>query len=151
MSAKRAILLIDHGSRRREANETLRCMADLVRYMLGEAVVVSHAHMELVAPTVAEGFDVCVAKGALEVLVQPYLLAPGRHAATDIPRLVAEAAVRHPGVAYRVCEPLGVHAKLAELVIERCGLAPAREVDGAGAAGCTLERTSCPAPWCARS
>lgn len=125
MNAPGAILLIDHGSRRPEANESLRCMADLVRFMLRGQLIVEHAHMELASPSVAQGFGACVAQGAREVTVQPYLLAPGRHARSDIPRLVGEAAAAHPGVTFRVSEALGVHVKLAELVLERCGVSSA--------------------------
>jgi sirohydrochlorin ferrochelatase len=38
---------------------------------------------------------------------------------TNIPLLVKEAANRHPGVAFRITEPLGVHPKLGEVILER--------------------------------
>ena len=41
---------------RDEANRMLECMANLVQHMVGDAVVVRHAHMELAEPSVAEGF-----------------------------------------------------------------------------------------------
>jgi len=115
---KPAIVLVDHGSRRAEANRTLEEMAALVR-AAAPGRVVRAAHMELAAPSVAEAVDACVAEGAREVVVVPYFLAPGRHSTCDIPRLAREAAARHPGVAVRVAEPLGAHPKLAELVLER--------------------------------
>ena len=43
----KAILLIDHGSRRDAANEMMDCMANLVQAMAGADVVVRYAHMEL--------------------------------------------------------------------------------------------------------
>ena len=78
--------------------------------------------MGLAAPDIPQGFAQCVQAGATEVVVHPYMLAAGRHAVQDIPRLVAEAARAFPKVTYRVTEPLGVDEKLAELVLERARL-----------------------------
>lgn len=117
---RRAILLIDHGSRRAEANAMLERVADLVRAEAGPDVVVSIAHMELASPTIAEGFAACVEAGADEVVAHPFMLAPGRHAAEDIPRMVEEAAAAHPGVRWRVTDPLGAHPLLARIVLDRC-------------------------------
>lgn len=121
----KAILLIDHGSKRAEANHMLECMANLVQHMVGDGAVVRAAHMELAGPTIAEGLAACVAAGATEVTCFPYMLSPGRHSTSDIPRLVGEAAAAFPGVAYRVTAAFGVHEKLGELILLRAGVAPA--------------------------
>jgi sirohydrochlorin ferrochelatase len=118
----RAILLIDHGSRRDEANEMLGSMADLVRRQVGSAAVVRYAHMELAEPSIARGFADCVEAGADEVIAFPYMLSPGKHSTADIPRLVAAAAAPYPGVQYRVTPAFGVHEKLGEIIAERAGL-----------------------------
>jgi sirohydrochlorin ferrochelatase len=134
---KRALLLVDHGSQRGEANAVLVQVAEIIRRQ-SDFPVVHYAHMEIAEPTIAQGFDACVAEGAREVIVHPYFLAPGSHYAEDIPRLVAEAAARHPGVRWTISEPLGIHSKLCEVVLERVEAAldrggppgaPAAEVD----------------------
>jgi sirohydrochlorin cobaltochelatase len=119
----RAIILVDHGSRHAAANQTLLDMTELVRSEVGSDWLVAAAHMELEPPSVGEAIADCVARGAREVVVQPYFLALGRHASEDIPRLVEEVAAVHPGVSFRVAEPLGAHALLAKLVALRCGAA----------------------------
>jgi sirohydrochlorin ferrochelatase len=118
----RALLLIDHGSRRDEANGVLIQVAEIIRRH-PEFPVVHYAHLEIAEPTIAQGFDACVADGAHEVIVHPYFLAPGSHYSEDIPRLVAEAAARHPGVRWTITEPLGLHHKLCEVVLERVSAA----------------------------
>jgi len=118
----RAILLIDHGSVRPEANHMLACMGNLLQQMVGRGLLVRHAHMELAAPSIAEGFAACVASGATEVIVFPYMLSPGKHVTRDIPRLVADAAAGFPHVIYRVTAAFGVHEKLAELIAQRAGV-----------------------------
>jgi len=88
----KAILIVDHGSRLREANDMLVCMANLIQTMAGPGIIVRHAHMELAEPSIATGFTSCVASGADDVTVFPYMLSPGKHSTTDIPRLVSEIA-----------------------------------------------------------
>lgn len=115
----KAVLLIDHGSVRDEANRMLADVAALVQRVAGDGVIVKFAHMELAEPTVAEGFAECVRSGASEVIAFPYMLSPGKHSTRDIPRMVAEAAATHPGIGYRVTEAFGLSDKLAEVVLER--------------------------------
>ena len=115
---KQGLLIVDHGSRRKESNDLLRRLAGMMRERFGLDIV-HYAHMELGEPTIAQGFDACVAEGAEEVIVHPYFLGPGRHVTIDIPDLVREAAGRHPGVAFRITEPLGVHPKIGEVIVER--------------------------------
>lgn len=118
-----ALLLVDHGSRYPAANQMLDEVAALVARLGGlERVYV--AHMELAEPSIAETFAACVRDGATAVVVHPYFLSPGRHSQSDIPRMVAEAAAAFPGVEFCVTEPLGLHEKIAEVVLERSGIRP---------------------------
>lgn len=118
----KAILIVDHGSRKQEANDMLTCMANLVQAMSGPDVIVRPAHMELARPSIADGFLSCVQAGATEVTVFPYMLSPGKHSTADIPRMVAEAAVSHPSVSFSVTPAFGVHEKLGEIILSRAGV-----------------------------
>ena len=118
----KGILIVDHGSRKDEANEMLPLMTELIQSIAGDDVVVRHAHMELAEPTIGQGFADCVNAGATEVIVFPYMLSPGRHSTSDIPRMVAKVAGAHPGVGFSVTPAFGLHDKLAEVVLERAGI-----------------------------
>jgi sirohydrochlorin ferrochelatase len=78
--------------------------------------------MELAKPLIPEGVEACVAAGATELVVFPYMLSPGKHSTRDIPRIVAEATRGHAGLRVRVTPAFGVHAKLAEVIAERAGV-----------------------------
>jgi sirohydrochlorin ferrochelatase len=132
----KAVLLIDHGSRRDAANEMMDCMANLVQAMAGPGVVVRYAHMELAEPSIAAGVEACVRAGATELIVFPYMLSPGKHSTGDIPRMVAEAAQAHPALDVRITSAFGVHEKLAELILGRAGLPVAHPMTGDDAARC---------------
>ncbi len=118
----KGILIVDHGSQKREANDMLRVMADLIHTMAGPGVVVRYAHMELADPDIAAGFSSCVQAGATDVTVFPYMLSPGRHSTADIPRMVANVARAFPNVSFSVTPAFGLHEKLAEVVLERAGI-----------------------------
>jgi sirohydrochlorin ferrochelatase len=142
----KAILLIDHGSRRSEANEMMDCMANLVQAVAGPGVVVRYAHMELCEPSIAAGVRSCVDAGATELIVFPYMLSPGKHSTGDIPRLVSAAARDFPDLDVRVTNAFGVHEKLAEVILERAGLPLARPLTAEDAAHCwhsTRDETAC--------
>jgi sirohydrochlorin ferrochelatase len=117
-SGERAIVLIDHGSRRDEANRQLEELADKVREREADTIVRT-AHLEIVEPSLADAIGDCVNQGARDIIVHPYFLGPGRHTSEDIPRLAAEARARHPEVSIRVSAPLGIHDKLVDVVLER--------------------------------
>ena len=119
------IILIDHGSRLEAANRVLEDLAALYAAETG-APIVEYAHMELATPTLADAYARCVERGARSVVVAPYFLGPGRHASRDIPHLAAEAAAAHPGVPYRIADPLGVDARIARVLQSRVEDAIAR-------------------------
>ena len=118
----KAILLVDHGSRKSEANDMLISMAELVQSMVGPNVIVRPAHMELAEPSIAAGFAGCVEAGATNVIVFPYMLSPGKHSTSDIPRMVSDIAAAHPGISYSVTEAFGIHEKLGEIILMRAGI-----------------------------
>jgi sirohydrochlorin ferrochelatase len=64
------------------------------------------------------------------------MLSPGRHSTADIPRLVAAAASAFPQVTFSVTPAFGVHEKLAELILDRAGIEPARSFGGTEADRC---------------
>ncbi len=127
---RRAILLVDHGSRRPGSNALLDEVAELLSAALPDCLVRA-AHMEIAAPSIADGRAACVAAGAHEIVVAPYFLGPGRHALEDVPRLAREAAARHPGLALRVADPLGAHPGIVHVLLDR--IAASRDVRAARA------------------
>jgi sirohydrochlorin ferrochelatase len=142
----KAILLIDHGSRRDAANEMMDCMANLVQAIAGPDVVVRYSHMELAEPSISSGVRSCVEAGATELIVFPYMLSPGKHSTGDIPRLVAAASAGFPALQVQVTNAFGVHEKLAELILERAGLPIANRLAATEAAHCwhsTRSGTAC--------
>ncbi|KAH9790856.1 Sirohydrochlorin ferrochelatase [Citrus sinensis] len=101
---KDGVIIVDHGSRRRESNLMLKQFVAMFREKTGY-LIVEPAHMELAEPSIKDAFGSCVQQGANRVI--------------DIPSLTAEAAKEHPGVPYIVTAPLGLHEQLVDVVNDR--------------------------------
>ncbi len=115
---KTAILLMAHGSRIPEANDAVREISTMVKQMTGYDIVeVSYREMHL--PNIQQGIDACVAQGAERVLLIPYFLFIGAHVQEDLPEEMAQAKKRYPDMEFAMGSHLGVHRKLAEVVVER--------------------------------
>jgi len=115
--ARRAILLVDHGSRSPAANRVVAAVARRLERRLPHDVV-EIAHLDLVAPSIADGVAACAAAGATEIVVHPFFLAPGLHARRDVPRQARAAARRH-GVRVRVTRPIGADPALVDVILAR--------------------------------
>jgi sirohydrochlorin cobaltochelatase len=116
--ARRGLLVIGHGSRRDEANATLRDvarrLADGATFVLVEAVF-----LELSEPTIEQGYGHLVDAGCTDIVAHPFFLFPGLHTTSDIPAQLHEAARRHPGARWTVTEPLGLHPGVVQAALAR--------------------------------
>ena len=117
---KTAILMMAHGSRIADANDAAREVAAMVQGMTGFEIF-EVSFRELHEPTIQQGIDACVARGAERILLMPYFLFMGAHVQHDLPEEILEAQKRHPGLTMEMGGHLGAHRKLAEIEAERIG------------------------------
>lgn len=115
---KDGVIIVDHGSRRKESNVLLNEFVMMFKSKTGYPIV-EPAHMELAEPTIRDAFGSCVHQGANRVIISPFFLFPGRHWHQDIPLLANAAALEHPGISYLVTAPLGLHELLVDVVKDR--------------------------------
>ena len=128
-SPQTAVLLIAHGSRRKEANDDLLRVAELITSR-NEYGVVQESYLELAPPTIIDGGRKCVERGATRVLMLPYFLSAGVHVVLDLEDARQKLAEEFPQVAFDLCPHLGLHPLMADIVLARLdeGQAKARVV-----------------------
>ncbi|KMZ64302.1 Sirohydrochlorin cobaltochelatase [Zostera marina] len=112
------VIIVDHGSRRKESNLMLNDFVGMFVARNGYRIV-EPAHMELAEPSIKDAFDSCVQRGATRIIISPFFLLPGKHWSKDIPALAAEAAKAHPGISYVITAPLGLHELLVDVMNDR--------------------------------
>jgi sirohydrochlorin ferrochelatase len=118
VSPSTALLLIAHGSRRREANEDLDYLVAELRRR-GAYSIIATSYLELTEPTIADAGAACVAQGARRVILLPYFLSAGVHVREDLAEARLDLAKRFPEVEFLLAEPLGRHELLLEVVLQR--------------------------------
>lgn len=112
------VLLIAHGSRRPEANDDLRQLAELVRTR-SVYQIVEIGYLELAEPTIPQAARACVDRNVKSVLMLPYFLSAGEHVGGDLERFRKELSEEFPDVAFVLCPPLGLHPLIVDIVLDR--------------------------------
>lgn len=114
----RAIILVDHGSRRAEAAGHLEAVAERVAERRRDWRVM-HAHMDVGEPSLPNVIAHCVRAGVREIVVHPFFLNTGMHVQETIPGIIEAARAAHPGVSIAQSAHLGLHDGLVDVVIDR--------------------------------
>ncbi|MBX6389179.1 MAG: CbiX/SirB N-terminal domain-containing protein [Frankia sp.] len=137
----RGLLVIGHGSRRAEANATVRALAAALAAQPAPAERaarpawdrVAPAFLDVARPDIADGYTELVAAGCTEIIAHPFFLFAGTHTARDIPAALAAAQARHPGTTWTLTEPLGLHPGVVAAVRDRVSERLAAEHPGPAA------------------
>ncbi len=113
----KAVLLVSHGSRSSKTKEEVVDLVQTLKLKTGVETV-EFAFLEIEKPSIPEGIDLCVQKGANQVIVLLNFLNSGRHVDNDIPAIVKEAQRKYPQVHLSISQPIGQHAKIADLFVD---------------------------------
>ncbi len=119
------IILIGHGSPKKDANNI-----ELTGRLLHSAIhpncndnCVKVAYLQFAEPTIADTIKECVLNGAKRIIIHPYFLSSGLHVTKDIPEIISEAKVMYSDREFIYTEPLGIHEKIVQVIMERIYLA----------------------------
>jgi len=113
---KRGLLLIDRGSREREASEELETICKGVKAK-GDYVFADFCFLEVEPPYIEDGISKCLKEDIDCLTIVPYFLYPGKKvkiAVTDVMRLQKDTDVK-----FLVTRPMSMHRTLVEIVENR--------------------------------
>lgn len=113
----KSVLLISHGSRSPKTIQEVKLLCDKLKNE-STISIFEFAFLELESPSIPEGIDHCVKKGATEVLILLNFLNSGRHVDEDIPEIVNDAKAKHPNVVFKISAPVGQHPEISNLFID---------------------------------
>lgn len=116
----KSLLIVAHGSRRQASNDEVRMLTARIAKKIGKDFeYIQSAFLELAEPSIPEGLEQCIKKGASEIIVLPYFLSAGRHVAEDIPGEVATVSDKYPEVEIKIVPYLGAMDRIVDLMIEQ--------------------------------
>lgn len=118
MESKRAVLIVSHGSRSKEAVAEFNQVVNLVTERYTKSIV-RGASMELADPDIPTVVKELVELGVSHIDVIPYFLFMGNHIKNDIPEILEEQKSLYPQISFRFGKPIGVNPLLADILIER--------------------------------
>jgi sirohydrochlorin ferrochelatase len=114
----KALLLIAHGSRRKQSNDEVVILAERLKLNCSEQYEIIHAgFLELAETLIPEGIKKCVNDGATSIVVLPYFLNSGRHVVEDIPNIVNDTRPLYPNINIKIAPHLGASDLMMELLI----------------------------------
>jgi precorrin-8X/cobalt-precorrin-8 methylmutase len=122
---KESIILLGHGSPKKDANK-LEQVGAMLHNMLHPGcsdACISVGYMEFAEPKIPDAIASAVARGSKKIILHPFFLSAGQHVTKDIPDMIGEARKNYPDVKFIYTEPLGIHEKLAQIVMERISAA----------------------------
>ena len=114
----KALLIVAHGSRRKDSNDEVRRLANRIRENSGPAFdFVLCAFLEISSPQVDSAITDLIIDGATEITVFPHFLSAGTHVANDIPRIIGEERANHPAVHFDILPHLGALQGIRSLIL----------------------------------
>jgi sirohydrochlorin ferrochelatase len=107
-----------HGSSVESANEAVRVVTNQMRERGGYEAVEA-AFLEGGRPDLGGAVEALSARGAQRIVVIPYFLTLGLHLQRDLPRLIEEIEIAHPGLSIGVTPPLDGHPAMIDALLDR--------------------------------
>ena len=113
---KRGLLIIDRGSREREASEELETICAGIKGK-GDYVFVDYCFLEVEPPYIEDGIAKCLKQDIDSLTIVPYFLYPGKKvkiAVTDTMKFQKDTQVK-----FLITKPMSMHKTLVDIVENR--------------------------------
>jgi len=113
---KRGLLIIDRGSREKEASEELKTICERIKAK-SDYVFTDFCFLEVVPPYIEEGITKCLKEDIDSLTIVPYFLYPGKkvkNAVTDVMKFQKDTKVK-----FVVTKQMSMHKTLVDVVENR--------------------------------
>lgn len=112
-------MFVGHGSKDPEGNEQVWHFVNKIKSSFNKSLLLETCFLEFEQPTVGQGIDLCVKKGAKEIVVIPIMLLPAGHSKIHIPGAMDDAKVKYPHIQITYARPIGIHEEIFEILKTR--------------------------------
>ncbi|HKG29758.1 MAG TPA: CbiX/SirB N-terminal domain-containing protein [Nitrososphaeraceae archaeon] len=113
---KKALLIIDRGSREADVRDELQDICSIAKRK-GKYHYADYCFLEVLPPFIEEGIKKCVENGAEFITIMPYFLYPGMKLKDSVKKSAKIGRIRNLKLV--IAKPLSYHSMLTEVVIDR--------------------------------
>jgi len=114
----KSLILLAHGSRRKESNEEFRRLSEKVKEQNMPFESVEAAFLELAQPSFEEMVKSLHVKGIQAIAIYPFFLNDGVHVSRDIPNLITQAQTEYPNIEFTLLDYFGKNERFAQIIKE---------------------------------
>jgi sirohydrochlorin ferrochelatase len=111
------ILVVSHGSQSPRTKEEVISLVEILRQRSGNHNI-GFAFLEIEHPSIPEGIELCVSRGAREIILLLNFLNSGKHVDEDIPAIVTAARRKYPHIDIKISLPVGQHSGILNLFLD---------------------------------
>ena len=113
-----AILILAHGSKRNETEQTLNSIGQKVRHKIGSESVYP-AYLQFSEQDMETIIKQLVDKGVKKFIVMPMFLFDGVHVTVDIPEEINKIKQKYSGIEIVITRHIGDDERIADIIIDR--------------------------------
>lgn len=113
-----AILILAHGSKRNETEQTLNSIVQKVRHKIGSESVYP-AYLQFSVQDMETIIKQLVDKGVKKFIVMPMFLFDGVHVTIDIPEEINKIKQIYRGIEVVITRHIGDDERIADIIIDR--------------------------------
>jgi sirohydrochlorin ferrochelatase len=121
----KGVLILAHGSKRKETEETLDKIIEALKGELRkenemkEIEEIESAFLQFSERSLHTGLEALMNKGVNDILLVPYFLFDGAHIKEDIPEEIEEFTNQYPNIRVNMGKTLGTDVRLALILKDR--------------------------------
>jgi sirohydrochlorin ferrochelatase len=113
----KAILYIGHGTRSKMGVQEAISFVQRVKHRV-DVPIQEVSFLELTEPSIEQGFQQCVERGATEITVVPLFLLAAGHIKKDIPEALSLLKKSYPEISIMISDPFGVQERIFDAIAE---------------------------------
>ena len=112
----KSILIVSHGSHSPKTKKEVEWLVHILKEK-SSVPIFQYAFLEIEHPSIPDGIDRCIERGATEVIVLLNFLNSGKHVDSDIPKIVSLAQLKYPHIQFQITRPVGQHKQIADIFL----------------------------------
>lgn len=124
MKKRSGVILVAHGSKRRQSNEEFIKLCEAINVANNTSFeMIMYAFLEFEAPSITSAMKRMQSKAIEKVFIYPYFLNTGKHVSIDIPEIIATIQGNYPKLDIEILTHFGASEEIVSIITSDLGKA----------------------------